>query len=320
MDNSRTKKAKVTYTYKGFDGYAPMFGYIGTEGYLLDCELREGKQHCQNGTPDYLKRSLKSLRKLGILDKVLLRLDSGNDSSENIKLLHNQCNFIIKRNLRKEIKEQWLDIAMSIGERTEPRPGKIVYTGKQYNKQPADSKCPSIPVTFKVTVRNITSKGEKLLMPDLEVDTYWTTLGEDATTIIDLYHDHGTSEQFHSEIKSDMDVERFPSGNFETNYLILLLAMLSYNFLRTIGQEMLEVKDLAPVKLTVKRRRIKSVIRDLIIIACKYVQRSNSNFLRFGCNCPWLKSTRYYMNDLQPKYGQKQKKSPQHKTTMSINW
>jgi len=278
MDNSRTKKAKVSRTYKGFNGFAPMFGYIGTEGYLLDCELREGKQHCQNGTANYLKRSLESLRKLAILNKVLLRLASGNDSSENIKLLHKRCNFIIKRNLRKELKEQWLDIAMSIGERTEPQPGKIVYTGKQYNKQPADIECPSIPVAFKVTVRNITSKGEKLLIHEIKIDTYWTTLYEDAITLIDHYHNHGRSEQFHSEIKSDMDVELFPSGNFETNYLILLLVMLSYRFLRTIGQEMLIEKSLTPVKLTVKRHRIKGVIRDLIIIACKYVPRSNRYF------------------------------------------
>jgi len=27
------------------------------------------------------------------------------------------------------------------------------------------------------------------------------------STIIKLYHDHGTSEQFHSELKTDLDLE-----------------------------------------------------------------------------------------------------------------
>ena len=36
-------------TAKGFDGYAPIMAYIGDEGYLVNTELREGKQHCQKG-------------------------------------------------------------------------------------------------------------------------------------------------------------------------------------------------------------------------------------------------------------------------------
>lgn len=288
MDNSRTKKQNVSYTYKGYDGYAPMFGYLGAEGYLLDCELRPGKQHCQSGTVEFLRRGLKIIDDLGLKDKVLLRLDSGNDSAENLELLHDQCKFIIKRNLRKEVQEQWLQIAMDLGERSEPRPGKIVYKGVLYSKQPASESCPPVPVAFEVTVRDIDKLGNYLMFPQLEVDTYWTNLLEDVDEIIRLYHDHGTSEQFHSELKTDMDVERLPSGNFKTNALVLLLSMLAYNCLRTIGQAMIELKDLAPIKLNVKRRRIKSVIRDFILIACKYVRRSNRNFIKLGkCN-PWF--------------------------------
>ena len=49
--------------------------------------------------------------------------------------------------------------------------------------------------------------------------------------------DLGECEQFHSEIKTDMDVERLPSGKFETNELVLELTVLAYNILRLIGQE-----------------------------------------------------------------------------------
>ena len=48
-------------------------------------------------------------------------------------------------------------------------------------------------------------------------------------TVIDLYHAHGESEQYHSEIKTDMDVGRLPSGKFENNKLVLELTMIAYN-------------------------------------------------------------------------------------------
>lgn len=288
LDNSRTKKQNVSRTYKDYDGYAPMFGYLGREGFMLDCELRPGKQHCQSGTVEFLKRGLGFIEELGLKGEVLLRLDSGNDSAENLELIQDQCNFIIKRNLRKEVREQWLKTAMDLGKKSVPRLGKTVYRGVLYSKQPANQNCSPVPVAFEVTVREIDKAGNYLLFPQLEVDTYWTNLCEDAEEIIKLYHDHGTSEQFHSELKSDMDVERLPSSNFGTNSLVLLLSMLAFNCLRTIGSLMIELKELSPVKLTVKRRRIKSVIRDLILTACKYVRRSNQNFIKLGkCN-PWF--------------------------------
>ena len=51
MDNSKTQKEGIGWTYKKFMGYAPMMAYIGTEGYLVNTELRTGSQHCQNHYP-----------------------------------------------------------------------------------------------------------------------------------------------------------------------------------------------------------------------------------------------------------------------------
>ncbi len=83
FDNSKTHKEGVSRTYKGFDGYAPIMAYIGTEGYCVNTELRIGRQHCQKETPDFLRETISLCRKL--TDKpLLIRLDSGNDASENI--------------------------------------------------------------------------------------------------------------------------------------------------------------------------------------------------------------------------------------------
>ena len=71
--------------------------------------------------------------------------------------------------------------------------------------------------------------GQYFIVPDIELGTYWTNTSLPDETVIDLYHAHGESEQYHSEIKTDMDVERLPSGKFESNKLVLELTMIAYN-------------------------------------------------------------------------------------------
>ncbi|GFZ82856.1 hypothetical protein GCM10008018_30950 [Paenibacillus marchantiophytorum] len=43
-----------------------------------------------------------------------------------------------------------------------------------------------------------------LLLPETEVSVYWTTLTCAPWRVIKLYRDHGTSEQYHSELKTDL--------------------------------------------------------------------------------------------------------------------
>ncbi|NHZ71519.1 MAG: hypothetical protein GWP17_00315 [Aquificales bacterium] len=78
--------------------------------------------------------------------------------------------------------------------------------------------------------RTITAKGQYLLLPDIEAETYWTSLDHKPRIIIEQYHKHGISEQYHSEIKTDMDLERFPSSKFATNQLVFHCALVAYNW------------------------------------------------------------------------------------------
>ena len=68
-----------------------------------------------------------------------------------------------------------------------------------------------------------------------------------------LYQDHGTSEQFHSEFKTDLDIERLPSGKFDTNDLVLAFGVFAYNILRFIGLIGL-TGEVAPLRHPAKRR------------------------------------------------------------------
>ena len=289
MDNSKSKKEGVSRTYKGFDGYAPMMAYIGTEGYAINFELREGKQHCQNGTVEFLQETIQLCKKLTD-QPLLIRLDSGNDSIDNVAvLIDSGCYFIIKRNLRRESKDDWFNMAKKYCKNIEtPRDGKTVYKGsdwktvisKQFNQEF------TLRAGYEITERTIDKNGQFYLIPDIEVETWWTNLGADDQEIINLYHAHGECEQYHSEIKTDMDLERLPSGKFNTNALILELAIMAYNILRMIGQG--TIGGRAPrQKRNVKRRRLHTVISNLIMMACHITSHARQLFMGLGKSNVW---------------------------------
>jgi hypothetical protein len=290
MDNSRTKKEGVGWTYKKFDGYHPIFAYIGKEGYMLDNELRPGSQHCQNGTPEFLRLLLERLpERLGGLP-LLFRLDSGNDSADTIKALFGGAgakgrHMIMKRNNRREGGEEWLEYAKKHGKANEARPGKTAWTGCAREKHPAGFG--KVHCVYEVTERATDEKGNPLLFHDIEVNTWWTDLPYAAETVIGLYHDHGTSEQYHSELKHDMDIERLPSGKFSVNELYLMVGMNAYNALRFIGQSAKAIKEAIPVRSRGLRMRLGKVIQNIIGISVKYVSHAGKKFIKIWEGNPW---------------------------------
>lgn len=297
FDNSKTKKEGVSRTYKGFDGYAPIMAYIGTEGYFVNTQLRVGKQHCQKETPDFLRETIELCRQL--TDKpLLIRLDSGNDASENIGIFmeesyrYNNVSFIIKRNPRQESKEEWLasvkDCCTNI---QKPRDGKTVYIGQTfrdvtYTLPNKTEKTAGIRTIYEITERTIDKHGQYFIVPDIELDTYWTNLPLSDQNIIDLYHAHGESEQYHSEIKTDMDVERLPSGKFDSNKLVLELTIIAYNILRIVGQESLKKRD-DPGRKKVRRRRIRTIISNLMQFAGHLTEHAGRLVLSIGRSNRW---------------------------------
>src|SRR5665811_266877 len=184
FDNSKTQKEGVSRTYKGVDGYAPIFAYLGTEGYLVNLELREGKQHCQKNTPEFINDTLNLIRK--ITDKpILMRLDSGNDSKDNFPDASANVQFIIKRNLRKESQQAWVDLAKKTGTQRPCHQGKNMWIGKTYVG--IDGKALPYSIIFEVVERT-TKKGQQLIFPDYEIDTYWCGIDRmPAEEVIRLY-------------------------------------------------------------------------------------------------------------------------------------
>ena len=293
MDNSKSGKEGVSRTYKGYDGYAPMMAYIGTEGYAINFELREGKQHCQNGTVAFLQETIKLCKKL--TDKpLLIRPDSGNDSIDNVAVLIQEgCYFIIKRNLRRESKEEWFNMAKQYCKNvTTPREGKTIYIGSDWKTVTSKQFKQEFTLRagYEITERTINKYGQFMFPVDIEVETWWTNLGETDREIIRLYHAHGECEQYHSEIKTDMDIERLPSGKFDTNALVLELTVIAYNILRMIGRG--TIGGRAPrQKRDVKRRRMRTVISNLIMMASHITTHARQLIMGLGKSklpCPEL--------------------------------
>jgi hypothetical protein len=289
MDNSGTKKEGVSYTYKGFNGYAPIAVYLGQEGWCLACELRPGSQHGQNEFVHVLERVVPRARRL-TKHRLLSRLDSGHDSAEN-RAWHakEDVDFIIKWNPRKQDLEAWLKRAEEmVVDWTVPREGKRVGIFSQTVEETFDGETREFRRVISVTERTIDKHGARLLVPQITIEGWWTSLGECVCPdrkIIALYCDHATSEQFHSEFKTDLDIERLPSGKFATNDLVMACAVLAYNILRWIGLEGLTGKH-APIRHAAKRRRLKTVIQELMYVAARIVESGRRLALKFSCHCP----------------------------------
>ena len=66
---------------------------------------------------------------------------------------------------------------------------------------------------------------------------------------------------------------------------MLSLAALAYNVLRLIGQHTL-LGDDAPLRHPAKRRRLKTVIQELITVAARVLTHARRIVLDFGAHCP----------------------------------
>lgn len=291
MLEENNKKEGVGFTYHKKNGYAPIYCHIGAEGYMLANQLRPGEQHSAKEAVEFFEHCIKQAKQVGIAkEKLLLRTDSGHDDKAFIgALCKAEIAFLVKRNLRRERLEGYWEIARSTGqELPSTRKGKEVWRTIVSHRKPGGLENETIFMVIEATQRKIKANGQILLIPEIEVDTYWTNLPQDEATCIALYQDRGTSEQFHSELKYDMGLDHLPSGKFSTNALYLHLATLSFNSLRFIGQQAMLARESIPVKIKSSRLRLKSVLRDLIYIGCKLTRHAREVIIKFGRNCPWF--------------------------------
>ena len=296
MNNSGTKKECVGRTYQGVDGYTPIAAYLGNEGWCVGLELRPGAQHSALETHYFLERVLPRVHELvDPAQPVLARSDSGFDA---VRLLFQQddekrawaaegrtFDYLVKWNPRKQDLPAWAARAEAAGAWVETRPGKRVALLDLAVERAWQKDKRNFRLIVRLTERTIDRRGQHLLLPAYTLEGWWTSLTEAPEPVIARYERHGTHEQFHSEIKTDLDLERLPSGKFDCNDLVLHLGMFAYNCLRLIGQLGL-TGDLAPVRHPAKRRRLKTVLQDVMYRAAQFIRNARQRTLDFGRTCP----------------------------------
>jgi hypothetical protein len=230
--------------YQGFDGYTPIVAYLGNEGWSLGLELRSGFRHSACGTHYFYERLFPRIERwVQPKAPVLLREDSGFESAQllfakarekdRLAALGRSFDFLTRRvaHLSLEVERAW---------HKEKRTLRLI---------------------VRVRERTIDRKGEHPLMPEIELEGGWTTLNLPIKHVIELDQHHGTHEQFHSDkfawsefrrrqapagaalrtsadqFKSDLDLERLPSGKLDTNDVILHLAAFAYRRLRGVRND-----------------------------------------------------------------------------------
>lgn len=296
MDNGRTAKECVGRTYAGVDGYCPLASYLGTNGYCLELALRPGVQHSVLETEYNFERVIPMAQRLsatGPKAPILLRMDAGFDATALMQGIESynrrglpKVDFLIKWNPRRTdvaLWAAWLDV-IDDTQWLHPREGKRVAVWEEEVKIEGIDR--PVRRVFRLTERTIDSRGQQLIMCEREVEGWTTTLNAKKFStyeVIELYAGHGTHEQFHSEFKTDLDLERLPSGKFDTNYLVCALAALAMNILRLMGQDGLHGPD-APVRHPAKRRRIKTVMQELVYRAARLMERGRRLVLGLGAN------------------------------------
>ena len=296
MDNGGTSKEGVGRTYAGVDGYCPLAAYLGSHGFCLELALRPGVQHSTRETDFNLERVIPLAQRLsaaGPKAPILARLDSGFDSAALMRSIEAcnqagqpQVDWLIKWNPRS-VDSVGLLARLDADPGTrwhKPRAGKRVTVWEDAVKVEGIGR--PLRRILRLVERDIDRSGQQLIVPEVELEGWTTSLiGEqfNADKIMALYADHGTHEQFHSEFKTDLDLERLPSGKFDTNYLVCQLAALAMDILRLMGQRGLLGPD-APVRHPAKRRRLKTVMQELIYRAGRVIEHGRRLILGLGAN------------------------------------
>jgi hypothetical protein len=249
----------------------PIAAYLGNEGWCVGLGLRPGVQHSALETHDFLERVGQRVRALvGAEQAVLSRSDSGFDSAwllfqrgdekRSWAAAGRTFEYRVKWNPRQQDRAAWVARAEDEGAFQEPRPGKRVALLDLTVERVWQKERRNFRLIVRVTERTIDRHGQHFWVPEISLEGWWTRLREAPFKLIDRYAQHGTQEQFHSDkfagsefgrrqapagaalrtsadqLKTDLDLERLPSGKFDGNDLILYLGRLAYNCLRLIGQ------------------------------------------------------------------------------------
>ena len=282
FDNSQSKKEGVERGYNGIFGYAPICSFL-EGGLMLGAQLCPGSHNpLHEGHESYFAAVGQRVRELFPANAVLWVADAAFDDSAHMSARQAAGDsFIIKRNPRRESEDFLISLAKEQGRVSSPRVGKTVFTGESIRSHGVLS---SARLVYEITERTSKANGQLFLLPEYTVFSVWTNLPEavGVDAVLELYRARGTCEQYFAEIKSELDLERLPSGKFSVNELFFQLGMFVNNMLRVIGRGIVrgEAGSLRPAT----RRRLRTVMQNLMYLCCRVVKHARRVVLKVKSN------------------------------------
>jgi hypothetical protein len=120
------------------------------------------------------------------------------------------------------------------------------------------------------------------LIPDIEANIWWTNTGLSDEDIIERYHQHGGIEQGHAELKTDEDFNKLPSQTYSTNCLMFAIGCIGYNIDHIIGMAMYDDSKECPLRKPAFRRRVKTVIKEIINRSARVIRSGRQWKLNLG--------------------------------------
>jgi len=291
MDNTGSKKEGVKQSYMPkIKGYSPMMSYLSGQGYLLNQQFRPGNAHSNcEGTLEYILQTMNLARRLFPDKKLIARFDSGNDSEKNLVGLSGFKNtyFIVKHHLKgrntKSMQQTLIQFVLEnystkkeVDKQTVYYEAEQIFMAGMFDENENFIQVPCRRILSVVELNQDVNTGAPLLIPYRSLHMWRTNLPKSTyppKKVISLYKDHATSEQFHSEFKSDLDMERLPSTKFMTNKLCMAIAHLAYNLLRIIGDDAVNEKLLNPRNKSI-RLRIRTILLKIIYHPSMFIRKN----------------------------------------------
>jgi len=289
--NDRSKKELTSKGYTDEVGYNPLCAFL-VGGVTVNGDLAPGSQNpLHEGFEQFFETARRNALRL-VEDencKVLWVCDAGFDADKLMQLIKVWGDkFIIKQNDRGH---GWNDSIVECVKSNNIKGKEIdfrttVYNGDIFtNRMGKDTE--NLRLVYEVTEE---SNIERPNQPRLfKFNTYtvfavWTNInsGLSVSEILQMYRDRGTCEQYFSEIKTDLSAERFPSGKYATNQLIMSLIMYTVNVLRAVGMHL--ISDVCKGLKSVDRRRIQTTVRYFMYMPGRIVRHSRKIILKIhGC-------------------------------------
>jgi DDE family transposase len=228
------KQGGSRFTYLNTRGYHPLLAVIAETGEVVHSRLREGKASSGRGASSFARQALARLKRLGLLDEIVVRADSGFYAQKAVAACQaHGARFSISVRLQKNHHQL---IAAIPEEEWTPIP--------YWQEGAADvAEIPYQPFgkkrTYRMIVRRVApTPGSQLWLKGVAY-SHFAFITDREGDMLELEADHrqhSVVENVIRDSKYGLGLNHMPSGKFGANAAWLALNVIAHNLCRWMGR------------------------------------------------------------------------------------